>query len=232
VSGDGVIITTKEIDLIKIFRDIILASCKNNHALRKSILQIGINRSGNYSRKRNIDQLLRNSNLYDIHDSGVSLWWFQIKEIDRKTSPSVNTGNPLTGYFGELLTVKFEKNRLNTYDQIEWTSLTPNGDRFVYDIESVREERGHKMLIEVKSSKNNFAEARMFLTYNEYKTLNQNIQDYVFYLWCEVNNDTGYGPLIVEGSIMAEKLTSLIKNGISFTDSLVIPFSMFGVNEK
>ena len=231
MSSDGTIITTQDIDFIKIYREIIFTSCKNNHALRKSVLQIGINRSGNYRRKMNVDQLLRNSNLYDVHDSDVSFWWFQIKEFDRETSPSVNAGNPLTGHFGEFLTFEFEKNRLNTYDKIEWVSLYPNGDRFGYDIQSVRGENGQKMLIEVKSSKNDFSDARLFLTQNEFKILRQNISDYVFYLWWKMDSDNGCGPLIVEGSMRVEKLISLIENGISFTESLVIPFSIFGVDE-
>ena len=228
VLDNSVIITIQDIDFIKIYREIFLFCCKQNQTLRKFVLQIGINRSGNYRRKGNIDQLLRNSNLYDIDDSDVSFWWFQVKEFDREASHSENNGNPLTGYSGEFLTVEFEKNRLNGSNQIEWVSLNPNGDRFGYDIESLREEHGQKMLIEVKSSKNNFSDARIHLTYNEYKVLNKNIRDYVFYLWWKVNNDTGCGPLIVEGSLMAEKLTSLMENEISFTDSLIIPFLKFG----
>ena len=228
VSNDDILINTHEIDLINIYRNIILSSCKNNSVLRKSILQIGMNRSGNYLRKPNIDQLLRKSNLFDINDGNVSFWWFQVKEFDRNSPVSVANGNPLTGYFGEFLTMEFEKNRLGSYDQIEWVSLTPNGDRFGYDIESVRNEIDQKMLIEVKSSQNNFVNARMFLTYNEYKIMNKNISDYVFYLWWEVNDNTGCGPMIIEGSILAEKLSSLIENEIGFTDSLVIPFSIMG----
>jgi len=228
VSNDDIIINIQEIDLIEIFRDIILSSCQNNSVLRKSILQIGMNRSGNYLRKPNIDQLLRKSNLFELSDRNVSFWWFQVKEIDRESPVSVANENSLTGYLGEFLTMEFEKKRLGSSDQIEWVSLTPNGDRFGYDIESVREEMEQKMLIEVKSSQNNFVNARMFLTYNEYKIMNKNISDYVFYLWWEVNDNTGCGPMIIEGSILAEKLTSLIENEIGFTDSLVIPFSIMG----
>ena len=231
ISNDEILTNTHEIDLIDIYRNIILRSCQNNSVLRKSILQIGMNRSGNYLRKPNIDQLLRKSNLFDINDGNVSFWWFQVKEFDRNRSVPVANGNPLTGYFGEFLTMEFEKNRLGSSDQIEWVSLTPNGDRFGYDFESVRKEVNQKMLIEVKSSQNNFANARMFLTYNEYKIMNKNITDYVFYLWWEVNDNTGCGPMIIEGSILAEKLTSIIENDIGFTDSLVIPFSIMG-NER
>ena len=58
--------------------------------------------------------------------------------------------------------------------------------------------------------------------------MNKNISDYVFYLWWKVNDNTGCGPMIIEGSILAEKLRSLIENEIRFTDSLVIPFSIMG----
>jgi hypothetical protein len=227
VDNDCVVLRITEIDFINIYREVLLESCKYNINLRKSALQIGINRSGNYIRRENVDQLLRNSDLYQSHDNEVSYWWFQLKEIDRDNSTLVNQGDPLTGFYGERLTLEFEKHRLTDQTQIEWVSLLSNGDRFGYDMKSVREERGEKMFIEVKSSKKNFNNAKIYLTRNEYKVMLQNVQDYVFYLWWDVDEYVGKGPFSVEGAVLAEKLCSLVNNEIAFSDSLIIPFSVF-----
>jgi hypothetical protein len=56
----------------------------------------------------------------------------------------------------------------------------------------------------------------------------RNLQNYVLYLWWNVEENTGQGPLIVEGSLLAEKLSSLQNNKIDFSDSLIIPFTVFG----
>lgn len=225
---NNVILNLSEIDFKDVYRQVLLESCKYNRDLRKSALQIGINRSGNYFRRENVDQLLRNSDLYDSSDDQVSYWWFQLKEFDRENSITVNRGNPDTGFYGERLTIQYERNRLNNPSQIEWVSLLPNGERYGYDVKSFRQEYGKKLLIEVKSSENNFADAKVFLTRNEYKIMLRNLQNYVLYLWWNVEENTGQGPLIVEGSLLAEKLSSLQNNKIDFSDSLIIPFTVFG----
>ena len=228
VEDGSVILKLSEIDFVDVYRDVLLESCKFNPNLRKSTLQIGINRSGNYTRRENIDQLLRNSNLYDSDSNQVTYWWFQLKELDRENSTSVDQGNPHTGFYGERLTIEYEKKRLNSPSQIEWVSLLPNGDRFGYDIKSVRQHNGEKLLIEVKSSKSDFLDAKVYLTRNEYKIMLRNLQNYVLYLWWNVEENTGQGPLLVEGSMLAEKLSSLEKNEIDFNDSLIIPFAVLG----
>ena len=104
--------------------------------------------------------------------------------------------------------------------------MEANGDRFGYDLKSLRQDFGDKMLIEVKSSKSKFSDAKMYITRNEYKTMLQNIQNYVLYLWWEVKQDVGEGPYLVEGSQLAEKLSCLKTHGIDFSDSLVVPFTI------
>ena len=225
---DYVRLNLSEIEFANVYREVLLESCRYNRGLRKSVLQIGINRSGNYIRRENVDQLLRNSNLYDSDSNQVTYWWFQLKELDRENSTSVDRGNPHTGFYGERLTIDYEKKRLNSRSQIEWVSLLPNGDRFGYDIKSVRQQNGEKLLIEVKSSKSDFLDAKVFLTRNEYKIMLRNLQNYVLYLWWNVEENTGQGPLLVEGSLLAEKLSSLEKNDIDFSDSLIIPFTVLG----
>jgi hypothetical protein len=225
---DYVILNLSEIEFVDVYREVLFESCKYNRILRKSALQIGINRSGNFTRRENVDQLLRNSDLYDSSSNQVTYWWFQLKELDRENSTSVYRGNPHTGFYGERLTIDYEKKRLNSRSQIEWVSLLPNGDRFGYDIKSVRQQNGEKLLIEVKSSKSDFLDAKVFLTRNEYKIMLRNLQNYVLYLWWNVEENTGQGPLLVEGSLLAEKLSSLEKNDIDFSDSLIIPFTVLG----
>ena len=225
---DYVRLNLSEIEFTDVYREVLLESCRYNRSLRKSALQIGINRSGNYIRRENVDQLLRNSNLYDSDSNQVTYWWFQLKELDRENSTSVGHGNPHTGFYGERLTIDYEKRRLNSRSQIEWVSLLPNGDKFGYDIKSVRQQNAEKLLIEVKSSKSDFLNAKVYLTRNEYKTMLRNLQNYVLYLWWNVEENTGQGPLLVEGSMLAEKLSSLEKNGIEFNDSLIIPFTVLG----
>lgn len=225
---DYVSLNLSEIEFVDVYREVLFESCKYNRILRKSALQIGINRSGNFTRRENVDQLLRNSDLYDSSSNQVTYWWFQLKELDRENSTSVDRGNPHTGFYGERLTIDYEKKRLNSRSQIEWVSLLPNGDRFGYDIKSVRQQNGEKLLIEVKSSKSDFLDAKVFLTRNEYKIMLRNLQNYVLYLWWNVEENTGQGPLLVEGSLLAEKLSSLEKNDIDFSDSLIIPFTVLG----
>ena len=94
-------------------------------------------------------------------------------------------------------------------------------------VESILQ-NAEKLLIEVKSSKSDFLNAKVYLTRNEYKTMLRNLQNYVLYLWWNVEENTGQGPLLVEGSMLAEKLSSLEKNGIEFNDSLIIPFTVLG----
>ena len=224
---DRVSLNISKIDFIDVYREILLESCKHNRNLRKTVLQIGINRSGNYTRRENIDQLLRNSDLYESSDNQVSYWWFKLKDFDREKSNSANQGDSHTGFYGELLTMEYEKKRLKDYSSIEWVSLLPNGDRFGYDVKSTRNEQGEIMLIEVKSSKNNFIDAKVFLTRNEYRIMLQNVNNYVLHLWWNVEQNIGQGPLLVEGALLAEKLSSLKNNEIEFNDTLIIPFTVF-----
>jgi hypothetical protein len=222
--SDGVIKIISHKSLIEIIRSVILLSSQYNETLRNYILQIGIYRKGNYLRNRNVDQMLRNSNLYDIMDEKVFVWWFQLRELSRENkSKRIDSNNPNTGFQGELLTYDFEKNRLRSTDNIQWLSLV--SDNYGYDIKSQRDKDGQDMLIEVKSSVMEFDDAKFYLTQNEYSIMVKNIRKYVFYLWWNVKEKSGTGPLIIDSSVVAEKLASLIKNNISFSDCLIIPFS-------
>lgn len=223
----GILLLSTEKNTIDIFREVLFYFLEKDLTLRKIILRIGRERSDAYLRRRNIHQMLLASRLYE-DTFQANYWWFKVKEINRSFTRTEIQGNVDTGFFGEALTYAYEKERLGSSSFISWVSLERNGDRHGFDIRSIKDDDGSGLLIEVKSSGNVPSDANIFLTPNEYDVMISNYQDYVFHLWHSVNEDgEGEGPIIVKAEEMMNKLASLIENGISFTDRIKIPFSIF-----
>ena len=81
----------------------------------------------------------------------------------------------------------------------------------------------------MKSSENNFADAKVFfLAYKMMLTLII-FQNYVLYLWF-TKRTLEQGPLIVEGLLLDREIIFFKNNKIDFSDSLIIPFTVLKVN--
>ena len=160
---------------------------------------------------------LNNADLLDLSNNDVMVWW---KKLLNEYQTHYNTDKSDTGEVGELLTLNFEKARLekdgisNTDYWIRWVSKF--SDSIGYDITSLRGsllqslyKKEDSINIEVKCSEkkdvNNFV---FFVTRNEWETMIYNPISYYFYCWTGINvnnKNAENGPYIFSAKQILDK---------------------------
>ncbi|MHB8807634.1 MAG: protein NO VEIN domain-containing protein [Anaerolineaceae bacterium] len=167
---------------------------------------------------KNWVEVLDTAELFDFELENIIRWWMDIIDSFNYFD---ETRLKEIGDFGEILTIDYEKKRLENNlffkknSSLRWVSRINN--YLGYDIRSIR---GHfftnnpnphdVIYIEVKASViSNLSNFRFILTRNEWDTALNNLNSYYFYCWAAVNinkPESAIGPFIIP----AEKIFSLI----------------------
>jgi hypothetical protein len=159
-------------------------------------------------------EVLEAAELFEFDDSAVAQWWSEVLNIVDEFDSSRKKE---IGDVGEILTIAFEKRRLqseqvqNAQFLVRW--IAKLGNNYGYDVLSmfgkllnnnVNESR--KIQIEAKSSVLDSEDSFRFrVTKNEYKVAMNNIDTYFFYCWIgvDVPTKTGKGPYIIPASVLS-----------------------------
>lgn len=220
VREEGTGLLASEVGTTDLYREILHSRAESDPSLRGALLSIGP-RGENREIHANCYQMLDESSLLEHEDLEALSWWSSIRGIGRSTSTG---GDDEVGLVGELLSYAHEKERLGGTDRVELTSRW-HGDRFGYDIASFHDKTlEERRYIEVKSSSLELVDARVHLTHNEYRKLCQFGDDYFLHLWSEIHDESGNGPLEVEGETVRRALGGIDPEIVSWEGSVIISF--------
>ena len=127
----------------------------------------------------------------------------------------------MTGDKGELLSYRYELDRTGISPRL----VSQESENFGYDLESVKDSNSSEPLyIEIKSSKEPWTRARMFFSSGEYRTMEKNMEKYIFHLW-DLSDDSNPLHLIVNSIDVQKHIPNDIGEGE--WRKVEIPFSAF-----
>ena len=223
ISDNLLQIQRTSLDGITIRREILLQFSQTNSNFAQKLLRIGPVPKTTRG-VENLSQMLRESELLHETDLDVLRWWSKLRSFIRDENTESDGNLDDIGLLGELFTLEYERNRLQTNDSIRWVSRW-DGDHFGYDIQSFENcSMEEYRFIEVKSSIYSIGEANVYLTFNEYRNLTLLRDSYYLYLWPDIRSQSSSGPIIIPGNKVKLALHELNPNTIRWEGAVIIPF--------
>ena len=203
-------------------RDIIFRIAKNSTDFLSSLLLCsarGIKIGGS----KRITQILSYAELTLPLDHSSERWWLELRWFLRKMNQLDIEKFGDIGDLGELLSMSFEKNRLNQRVGIERVSVI-DGDKRGFDILSfVKEDSSERKRIEVKASTQDVKYANFHLTWHEWKTANL-FGTHEFHLWPNVRSSP-LKPIIISVKSLSQFIP-VTHEGVEW-NSIKVPMSLF-----
>jgi len=144
---------------------------------------------------KRITQILSYAGLLLPLDEKGERWWLELRWFLRKQTPQEIEKLGNIGDLGELLSMNYEKNRLNGRQGIERVSVI-DGDNRGFDILSFADIDSDELKrIEVKASSQKIDYAKIYITWNEWITA-KSFGIHEFHLWPNVHSRS-LEPIIV-----------------------------------